>query len=133
MKHATLNQRITALEHALGSLPCMGLEHCPRADCVPRQIVAIVARHFGMASAELLGKRRPAHIVWPRQIAEYLAVKLSGMSENEIGKVLGNGKPLHHTTIRWSVNVVENAIATDKKRRVQVEDCKAAVRLELGL
>lgn len=133
MKHPTLNQRITALEHALASLPCMAHDHCPRPDCVPRKIAAIVARQFGMSVAELLGKRRPAHIVWPRQIAEYLAVRLSKLSENEVGKVLGNGKPIHHSTIRWSMTVVENAIATDKKRRSQLDDCKAAVELELGL
>jgi chromosomal replication initiator protein len=70
-----------------------------------------VAEQFGLRLVEIKAKNNARAIVYPRQIAMYLAKHLTEASLPEIGRQFG-GK--HHTTVLHSVEKIEKQRATDK-------------------
>jgi chromosomal replication initiator protein len=70
-----------------------------------------VAEQFGLKLPEIKAKNNSRAIVYPRQIAMYLAKHLTDASLPEIGRQFG-GK--HHTTVLHSIAKIEEARKTDK-------------------
>ena len=70
-----------------------------------------VCEQFGLRQAEIKAKNNSRVIVFPRQIAMYLAKHLTDASLPEIGRQFG-GK--HHTTVLHSVDKIEQQRKTDK-------------------
>ncbi len=70
-----------------------------------------VSEQFGLRPAEIKTKNNSHSIVYPRQIAMYLAKQLTEASLPEIGRQFG-GK--HHTTVLHSVEKITQARKTDK-------------------
>ena len=70
-----------------------------------------VSEQFGLRPAEIKTKNNSRIIVFPRQIAMYLAKHLTDASLPEIGRQFG-GK--HHTTVLHSVDKIEQARKADK-------------------
>jgi chromosomal replication initiator protein len=70
-----------------------------------------VCEQFGLRLAEIKAKNNSRVIVYPRQIAMYLAKHLTDASLPEIGRQFG-GK--HHTTVLHSVDKIEEVRKTDK-------------------
>ena len=70
-----------------------------------------VAEQFGLRLVEIKAKNNSRSIVYPRQIAMYLAKHLTEASLPEIGRQFG-GK--HHTTVLHSVDKIEEVRKTDK-------------------
>jgi chromosomal replication initiator protein len=70
-----------------------------------------VAEQFGLRLIEIKAKNNSRAIVYPRQIAMYLAKHLTEASLPEIGRQFG-GK--HHTTVLHSVEKIEKQRAVDK-------------------
>jgi chromosomal replication initiator protein len=70
-----------------------------------------VAEQFGLRLVEIKAKNNSRAIVYPRQIAMYLAKHLTESSLPEIGRQFG-GK--HHTTVLHSVEKIDEARKTDK-------------------
>ncbi|HTV64227.1 MAG TPA: chromosomal replication initiator protein DnaA [Bryocella sp.] len=70
-----------------------------------------VCEQFGLKVVELKAKNNSHVIVFPRQIAMYLAKHLTDSSLPEIGRQFG-GK--HHTTVLHSVDKIEQQRKTDK-------------------
>jgi len=70
-----------------------------------------VAEQFGLRLVEIKAKNNSRAIVFPRQIAMYLAKHLTEASLPEIGRQFG-GK--HHTTVLHSVEKIEEVRKTDK-------------------
>src|SRR5437868_3710491 len=70
-----------------------------------------VAEQFGLRLAEIKAKNNSRAIVYPRQIAMYLAKHLTEASLPEIGRQFG-GK--HHTTVLHSVDKLEEVRKNDK-------------------
>jgi chromosomal replication initiator protein len=70
-----------------------------------------VSEQFGLRLAEIKAKNNSRAIVYPRQIAMYLAKRLTDASLPEIGRQFG-GK--HHTTVLHSVEKIEELRKTDK-------------------
>jgi chromosomal replication initiator protein len=70
-----------------------------------------VAEQFGLRLVEIKAKNNSRSIVYPRQIAMYLAKHLTEASLPEIGRQFG-GK--HHTTVLHSVDKIENVRKEDK-------------------
>jgi len=70
-----------------------------------------VAEQFGLRLVEIKAKNNSRYIVYPRQIAMYLAKHLTEASLPEIGRQFG-GK--HHTTVLHSVFKIEELRKTDK-------------------
>jgi chromosomal replication initiator protein len=70
-----------------------------------------VAEQFGLRLVEIKAKNNSRSIVYPRQIAMYLAKHLTEASLPEIGRQFG-GK--HHTTVLHSVDKIEGVRKNDK-------------------
>jgi chromosomal replication initiator protein len=70
-----------------------------------------VAEQFGLRLVEIKAKNNSRAIVYPRQIAMYLAKHLTEASLPEIGRQFG-GK--HHTTVLHSVAKIDGSRKTDK-------------------
>jgi chromosomal replication initiator protein len=70
-----------------------------------------VAEQFGLRLLEIKAKNNSRAIVYPRQIAMYLAKHLTEASLPEIGRQFG-GK--HHTTVLHSVEKIEEVRKADK-------------------
>jgi chromosomal replication initiator protein len=70
-----------------------------------------VAEQFGLRLVEIKAKNNSRAIVYPRQIAMYLAKHLTEASLPEIGRQFG-GK--HHTTVLHSVEKIDETRKGDK-------------------
>ena len=70
-----------------------------------------MAEQFGLRLVEIKAKNNSRAIVYPRQIAMYLAKHLTEASLPEIGRQFG-GK--HHTTVLHSVEKIDEARKNDK-------------------
>jgi chromosomal replication initiator protein len=70
-----------------------------------------VAEQFGLRLVEIKAKNNSRAIVYPRQIAMYMAKHLTEASLPEIGRQFG-GK--HHTTVLHSVEKIDEARKNDK-------------------
>src|SRR5579884_2227719 len=70
-----------------------------------------VAEQFGMRVIEIKAKSNSRAIVFPRQIAMYLAKQMTEASLPEIGRQFG-GK--HHTTVMHSIDKIEEQRQADK-------------------
>jgi len=70
-----------------------------------------VSEQFGLRVVEIKAKNNSRAIVYPRQIAMYLAKHLTEASLPEIGRQFG-GK--HHTTVLHSVEKIEEVRKNDK-------------------
>jgi len=74
-------------------------------------IQKVVAEQFGLRLIEIKAKNNSRAIVYPRQIAMYLAKHMTEASLPEIGRQFG-GK--HHTTVLHSVEKIEETRKQDK-------------------
>ena len=70
-----------------------------------------VSDQFGLRPGEIKAKNNSHSIVYPRQVAMYMAKQLTEASLPEIGRQFG-GK--HHTTVLHSVEKIAEARKTDK-------------------
>lgn len=68
--------------------------------------------HFGVKLSELQSKKRTKALAFPRQIAMYLARKLTRHSLEEIGGFFGGRD---HTTVLYAVDKIEGEVANDKE------------------
>ena len=69
-----------------------------------REIIAAVARHFGLPQKQLKSQSRRQSIVTARAVAIYLARELAGTSYEQIGRALGGRD---HTTIIHNYRKIE--------------------------
>ena len=74
-------------------------------------IQKMVAEQFGLRLVEIKAKNNSRAIVYPRQVAMYLAKHMTEASLPEIGRQFG-GK--HHTTVLHSVDKIEELRKNDK-------------------
>ena len=73
-----------------------------------------VAEHFGIRVAAMTGKGRNANIVFPRQVAMYLARHHLKASLHEIGEVFGGR---HHGTVLHACKAVSMRMKNDEQVR----------------
>jgi chromosomal replication initiator protein len=74
-------------------------------------IQKLVAEQFGLRVNEIKAKNNARAVVYPRQIAMYIAKQLTEASLPEIGRQFG-GK--HHTTVLHSIGKIEETRKSDK-------------------
>lgn len=73
-------------------------------------ILEIVSEHFNVTPSDIVSKKRPREIAYPRQIVMYLCRKLTDMSLPKIGEILGKRD---HTTVLHGYEKISKDIATD--------------------
>lgn len=81
-------------------------------------VLKTVAEHFKLKPADLKSKRRQRAFSHPRQIAMYLARKITQASYPEIGEKFG-GKD--HTTVMHNVKKIEETIQKDLDLKAHVD------------
>ena len=77
-----------------------------------------ISRYYNVRISDLKGDRRQQSLVLPRQVAIYLARKLTGASLPQIGEWFG-GK--NHTTILYTCRKVEEKMGSDVNFKEEVE------------
>lgn len=93
----------------------------PRIEDIKRAVCG----YFDISSVELVSQRRTEKIVRPRQVAYYLAKKLTGRSLPEIGRRIGGRD---HTSILAGVRRIEDL----RKRDAKIDAAVIEIASKLG-
>lgn len=80
-------------------------------------VIELVAAHFNLTVAELLGRGRTKEVAFARQIAMYLLREENGLSLPGIGDQLGGRD---HSTVRYGVEKISTDLETDETTRRHV-------------
>jgi chromosomal replication initiation ATPase DnaA len=75
------------------------------------QIINAVAKVYGVTAIDVMSQRRTADVVRPRQVAMYLAKRITFKSLPEIGRKFGNRD---HTTVLHAIRKIEGLIERDR-------------------
>lgn len=102
------------------------------SDAADRRITVqlvqkVVARYFNMTPQQLLERTRRHAIARPRQIAMYLATKMTHASLPDIGARFGG---FDHTTIMYARDRIAELLETDIKLKQDVEVLARLIRRE---
>lgn len=89
------------------------------------EIQRCVAAHYKLTLADLLGKKRPASIAFPRQIAMYLSRLLTSHSLQRIGSEFGGRD---HGTVIHACKTVENMIEQDAETKQTIEKLQRSLQ-----
>jgi chromosomal replication initiator protein len=77
-----------------------------------------VCEAFGITRDELLSASRAARLVWPRQVAMYLARETTDLAFPEIGRRFGGR---NHTTVMHAVRRTAARLTTDREAYAEVQ------------
>ena len=89
----------------------------------PEFIIGKVADFYGISSEEVIGKGKTKDVANARQISTYLIRKLTGLTLEQIGEVMGRD----HTTVLHSIRKVEENLQNDPKLVDAVHDITANI------
>jgi chromosomal replication initiation ATPase DnaA len=78
-----------------------------RGRILVRRVIKATAEHFGTTPDDLLSARRTRLLIRRRQVAMYVARKMTGRSLFFIGRKIGNR---HHTTVLHGVRAVRGLL-----------------------
>jgi chromosomal replication initiator protein len=92
-----------------------------RSTLTAKEIVAVVARYFGVTQAALRGPARRKSLVFARSVAVYLLRTMTGVSYAQIGKELGKRD---HSTIMHAMESVQLVLTTDTATQHAVEELR---------
>jgi chromosomal replication initiation ATPase DnaA len=84
-----------------------------RTDAPPvamRCVRDVVAAHFGITVAEIIGRNAARRHVWPRQVAMYICARETGLSSSCIARFFGDRD---HTTALHAISKVAARVASD--------------------
>lgn len=73
-------------------------------------ILEIVSEHYNVTPSDIVSKKRPREIAYPRQIVMYLCRKLTDMSLPKIGEVIGKRD---HTTVLHGYEKINSELKSD--------------------
>jgi chromosomal replication initiator protein len=82
-------------------------------------IIEVVTGHFGVRLSDLQSKKRTNQIAYPRQVAMYLARRITRHSLEEIGGFFGGRD---HSTVLHAVRKIEAQIEADEGARALIAD-----------
>jgi len=89
-------------------------------------IQKVVAEHFDIRLADMISRKRPEGIVFPRQIAMYLARELTSHSLNEIGNAFGKRD---HGTVLHACKLVKDRMDVDQNVRNTVRQLEKKLKV----
>jgi chromosomal replication initiator protein len=95
------------------------------AEVSIRRIQDLVAERFELSLEELCGDKRSQNIVYPRQVAMYLARELTDSSLPKIGKEFGGRD---HTTVIHATSKIARLIREDRSVYNLVQELTARVK-----
>lgn len=92
-----------------------------------QDVIEAVCLHYGVTREHMMTNTRLRAIVWPRQVAHYLAKQLCNRSLPDIGQRIGNKD---HTTVMHSIRVVSDKCLRDNHLSEEINSLRN--NLELG-
>lgn len=103
----------------------------PRPVRTPRvaEIQSVCAMHYGVSRDDIISPCRFARVVRPRQVAMYLARKLTPLPLTEIGRRFGNRD---HTTGLHAIQKMERLILVDEQLAAIIQNIKADIARRLA-
>ncbi len=93
-----------------------------KAQATAEEVVALVARHFGVSLDELTSPSRKREIVQARQVAMYLLRHELDLSYANIGALFGGRD---HATVMHSVEKIEGLLQSDEALQNAIESLRA--------
>lgn len=87
-------------------------------EITPEFILEIVAEHYNLNPMDIVSKKRPRDIAYPRQIVMYLSRTLTDISLPKIGQILGKRD---HTTIIHGYEKIRKDIIKDSALKNTIE------------
>ncbi|MCX7866801.1 MAG: chromosomal replication initiator protein DnaA [Limisphaera sp.] len=81
------------------------------------RIMKVVAERYDIRLSDMTSRRRPENIAFPRQVAMYLARRLTGLSYSAIGEAFGGRD---HGTVLHACRLVKDRMDVDSQVRQQV-------------
>jgi chromosomal replication initiator protein len=87
----------------------------------------VVARHYGMTVPQLLERTRRQAIARPRQVAMYLACRMTHASLPDIGQRFGG---FDHTTCMYARDRIAKMVEEDPALKAEIETIMRAIRRE---
>ena len=96
----------------------------PRQAVSSREIKEMVAETYGVRTEDLDSKSRSANIVWPRQVAMYLAREIAGDPLPEIGSNFGGR---NHSTVINACKRVRQRVSADPKAAITVRSLERRI------
>ncbi len=115
--YSSLTGREITLELAREGLA--DLLHVRRGAPSMDDIIQEVTQHFGVKLSELQSKKRTKSIAYPRQVAMYLARKVTRHSLEEIGGWFGGRD---HSTVLYAVDRIGSRLTSDPACKQSVEE-----------
>ena len=88
-------------------------------------IQRVVAEHFNISTNDLKGKKKTKNIVFPRQIAMYIAREITDFSTNELGESFGGRD---HATVIHSIEKIKGQLLTDPTLDSHIENLKRLIK-----
>jgi chromosomal replication initiator protein len=88
-------------------------------------VMGTVARHYGIKVADIKSSRKTRDVTHPRQVAMYLARKLTRSSFPEIGKAFGNKD---HSTVVKGVKKLDRVLQEDPEEAERVRSLERILR-----
>lgn len=93
-----------------------------KKDITPQVILDVVAEHYGVSPNDIIGSKRNAEIVTPRQVVMYLCREITDTPLKAIGILLGNRD--HSTVISGDNKIREKLQANDAKLKNNIDIIK---------
>lgn len=88
-------------------------------------IQRVVADHFNLSPNDLKGKKKTKNIVFPRQIAMYIAREITDFSTTELGESFGGRD---HATVIHSIEKIKGQLLTDPSLDSLIENLKRLIK-----
>ncbi|MDR1433212.1 MAG: chromosomal replication initiator protein DnaA [Puniceicoccales bacterium] len=95
------------------------------AEITVESIQQKVCAHFKLSANDMTGKKRPANIAFPRQIAMYLSRLMTSRSLADIGEKFGGRD---HGTVIHACKTVENTVEHDVALKRTLENLQKIIR-----
>ena len=96
-----------------------------QANMSVEQVQKVVAEFFHLSYIDLKAKKKTKNIVFPRQIAMYLARDMTGYSLTEIGEAFGGRD---HATVIHSCDKIENQLRIDPNLEPTLQNLQRMIR-----
>jgi chromosomal replication initiator protein len=88
-------------------------------------IQKIIAEHYRLNTNDLKGKKKTKNIVFPRQLAMYIAREITDYSTTELGQAFGGRD---HTTVMHSIDKIKGQLLTDPNLESTIESLKRLIK-----
>lgn len=122
--YSRLEEKVPSL-HLVNDLLDETFPEKSRRPITINEIQSVVCSYFGVSKSDLIGSKRSASIVYPRQIAMHLCKELTDESLSTIGKYFGGRD---HTTVLHACKKVEKMMKEKRETFNQLNDLSFTIK-----